>query len=109
MPEKEIQSEARRLNLYVKNLQVRNNEVDSIMSKMTDINNEFLQRLGKLHPDLTKNDKNIALLLRANLTTKQIAILMDCSPKSVNMARYRMRLHLNLENDQNLVNYLREL
>lgn len=109
LPEKEIIPETKRLNLYVKNLQVSNNEVDSIMQKMTEINNEFLQKLSKLHPDLTKNDKNIALLLRANLTTKQIAILMDCSPKSVNMARYRMRIHLNLENDTNLVNYLKEL
>ena len=77
--------------------------------KIEKINEGFIARLSQNHPDLTKNDKNIALFLRANLSTKQIATLMDCSPKSVNMARYRMRTHLSLNSDTNLVEYLKSL
>ncbi len=109
MPEKEMSMEIRKINLYIKNLQTKNEDVESVLSKIEQINKEFIAKLTDLHPDLTKNDKNIALLLRANLSTKQIATLMDCTPKSVNMARYRMRTHLNLNNDVNLTLYLKSL
>lgn len=109
LPEKEIAGEVRKINMHIKNLQTKNEDVESVMSKIENINRSFVLKLSELHPDLTRNDKKIALLLRANLTTKQIATLMDCSPKSVNMARYRMRTHLNLTSDTNLVSYLKSL
>lgn len=109
LPEKEIYSEIRKINIYIKSLQTKNEEVDSVLARITRINEGFISRLSEKHPELTKNDKNIALLLRARLSSKQIATLMDCSPKSVNMARYRMRTHLNLNSDTNLVSYLNSL
>lgn len=109
LPEKEIAAEVRKLNMYVKSLQTKNPDVEDILVKTDKINQDFIDKLTSLHDNLTKNDKNIALLLRAGLSTKQIATLMDCSPKSVNMARYRMRLHLKLNSDANLTNYLKSL
>ncbi len=109
LPEKEIYSEIRKINIYIKSLQTKNEEVDSVLARITKINEGFISRLSEKHPELTKNDKNIALFLRARLSSKQIATLMDCSPKSVNMARYRMRTHLNLNSDTNLVSYLNSL
>jgi tetratricopeptide (TPR) repeat protein/DNA-binding CsgD family transcriptional regulator len=109
LPEKEIISEIRKINLHIRNLQTKNSDVESVMVKIGKINEDFISKISDNHPDLTKNDKNIALFLRANLSTKQIATLMDCSPKSVNMARYRMRTHLNLNSDINLVEYLKSL
>lgn len=109
MGEKEIYQEIRKINMYIKNLQTRNEDVDSVLKKIEKINQAFISKLTEKHPDLTKNDKNIALLLRANLSTKQISTIMDCSPKSVNMARYRMRIHLGIANDTNLVSYLKSL
>jgi len=109
MSDKEVYSEIRRINLYIKNLQTKNEDVESVMNRISKINEDFIVRLSEIHPDLTKNDKNIALLLRANLSTKQISALMDCSPKSVNMARYRMRIHLQMESDTNLVAYLKSI
>jgi len=109
LPEKEIYSEIRKINIYIKSLQTKNEEVDSVLARITRINEGFISRLSEKHPELTKNDKNIALFLRARLSSKQIATLMDCSPKSVNMARYRMRTHLNLNSDTNLVSYLNSL
>lgn len=107
--EKDIYTDVRKLNMYIKNLQTKNEDVESVLNKIAKINQDFISRLSEKHPDITKNDKNIALLLRANLTTKQIATLMDCSPKSVNMARYRIRIHLNLSANINLVSYLKSL
>jgi len=107
MEAKDVFSELRRMNLYIRNLQTKNEDVESVMSRIGKINKDFIDRLSSEHPDLTKNDKNVALLLRAGLSTKQISTLMDCSPKSVNMARYRMRQHLNIDSDTNLTSYLK--
>jgi len=109
LSEKDLYQEIRKINLYVRSLQTKNEDVDSVMNKIARINETFISKLSDKHPELTKNDKNIALLLRANLSTKQIATIMDCSPKSVNMARYRMRIHLGIASDTNLVSYLKSL
>lgn len=109
LPEKEMAAEIRKINLYIKSLQTKNQDVESVLEKTERINEDFINKLTSLHPDLTKNDKNIALLLRAGLSTKQIATIFDCTPKSVNMARYRMRIHLGLESDKNLTAYLKSL
>ncbi len=109
LQENEIAQEVRKINLYVKNLLTSNDDVEGIIKKTEKINEEFVSKLTTLHPEITKNEKNIALMLRAGLSTKQIATLLDCNPKSVNMARYRMRTHLGMESDQNLTDYLKSL
>jgi len=109
LPENEIAQEVRKINIYIRNLQTTNEDVESVMKKIEKINRSFIVKLSKLHPNLTKNDKKIALLLRANLSTKQISTLMDCSPKSVNMARYRMRTNMGISSEINLVSYLKSL
>ncbi|MEA4867697.1 MAG: tetratricopeptide repeat protein [Rikenellaceae bacterium] len=109
LPENEIAHEVRKINMYVKNLLTKNDEVEGIIQKTEKINQDFLNKLSFLHPDITKNEKNIALMLRAGLSTKQIATLLDCNPKSVNMARYRMRTHMGMESDKNLADYLKSL
>lgn len=109
LDEKDMRQEMKVISLNIKSMQSDNEEVSSVMQRITQINEEFIDRLSKKHPQLTKNDKSLILFLRANLTTKQIAILMDCNPKSVNMARYRMRQHLGIENEVNLNAYLKSL
>lgn len=69
----------------------------------------FLQRLMLAHEDLSKNEVVLATLLRIGLSSKEIALLIDSNPKTVNMARYRLRKKLNLETDDNLVSYFESL
>lgn len=109
LPDSQVSYEVRKVNTYIRSLLTKNDEVEDIIQRTEKINKDFLEKLVSLHPEITKNEKNIALMLRAGLSTKQIATLLDCNIKSVNMARYRMRIHLNLENDQNLVTYLKSL
>lgn len=110
MKEKEgIEKEMKKINLYIKSLIDKNEDSVLLNQKIDKINTEFLERLEKAHPDLTKNDKKIASFLRANLTTKQISILSNTNPASINIARYRMRQHLNLDPSVNLVDYLKKI
>lgn len=70
---------------------------------------QFIERLKERHPGLSKNEVILSSLLRINLSSKEIALLLDSNPKTVNMARYRLRRKLDLETDDNLVAYFEQL
>lgn len=67
---------------------------------------EFLEKIKKAHPELTPNDLRFCAYLRLNLTSKEIAPLLNISTKSVETKRYRLRKRLNLEHDEGLVEYI---
>ncbi|WP_157471436.1 helix-turn-helix transcriptional regulator [Marinifilum fragile] len=72
-------------------------------------NETFLQNLRKRYIDLTPNDLRFCALLRMNMTSKEIASLLNISPRSVEVKRYRLRKKLNLEHEKNLVEFLMEV
>ena len=66
----------------------------------------FMDKIKKLHPDLTANDLKFCSYLRLNLTSKEIAPLLNISIRSVEIKRYRLRKKLNLLHEMNLVDYI---
>ena len=69
----------------------------------------FLERLNQKYPDLTPGDLRICCLLRMNLSTKEIASLLNIGVRSVELRRYRLRKRLGLEGETNLVEFLLKL
>tara|TARA_R110002049_G_scaffold32570_9_gene108324 strand:- start:10048 stop:12774 length:2727 start_codon:yes stop_codon:yes gene_type:complete len=67
---------------------------------------DFLEKIKKSHPDLTPNDLRFCAYLRLNLSSKEMAPLLNISTKSVETKRYRLRKKLGLEHDSGLVNYI---
>ena len=70
------------------------------------IHQEFFDRLKKENPDLSSNDLRICALMRINLASKDIALLLGISQDSLRVARYRLRKKLNLNQKDNLRKYL---
>jgi AraC family chitin signaling transcriptional activator len=70
---------------------------------------KFLKKIKNNHPELTPNDLRLCAYLRLNLSSKEIAPLLNISPRSVEVKRYRLRKKMNLEHDANLTNYILEL
>ncbi|GJH39769.1 hypothetical protein RCZ04_03190 [Capnocytophaga sp. HP1101] len=70
---------------------------------------DFLNRLKALHPDLTPNDIKLCIYLRLNLSSKEIAPLLNISTQSIEIKRYRLRKKMNLERNQNLTDYILKL
>ena len=62
-----------------------------------EINHEFLLRLKEKHPDLSSLDLKFCCLLRSNLSTKDIASILNITTKSVDLKRYRLKKKLILE------------
>lgn len=70
---------------------------------------DFLNKLKAKHADLTPNDLRFCTYLRLNLSSKEIAPLLNISVRSVEIKRYRLRKKLCLSREQSLVNYILEL
>lgn len=67
---------------------------------------DFLKKIKELHPKLTPNDLRLCAYLRLNLSSKEIAPLLNISVRSVEIKRYRLRKKMELEHDQSLVDYI---
>lgn len=96
------------LNLIDTNL----NDEDDWSFFETAFNNadkDFLNKIKKAHPDLTPNDLRFSAYLRLNLSSKEMAPLLNISIKSVETKRYRLRKKLGLEHDDGLINYILNL
>jgi len=69
----------------------------------------FFKKLKSGHPDLVPNDLKLCAYLRMNMSSKEMASLLNISLRGVEIRRYRLRKKLNLEHDKNLVEFLIEL
>ena len=70
---------------------------------------DFLHKVNELHPDLTPNDLRLCAYLRLNLSSKEIAPLLNISVRSVEVKRYRLRKKMDLQHEKSLVAYILEL
>lgn len=74
------------------------------------VHTNYLKKLKDHCPDLSASELKLAAYLRLNLSTKEIAQLMNISIRGVETSRYRLRKKLGLTNEEaNLYNYLIEL
>jgi DNA-binding CsgD family transcriptional regulator len=66
----------------------------------------YLVKLSTQFPGLTTSDLKLAAYIRMNISSKEIAALLNISLKSIEMARYRLRKKLGLDHEQNLTEFL---
>ncbi|PLX07211.1 MAG: hypothetical protein C0596_11885 [Marinilabiliales bacterium] len=78
-------------------------------SHLEKIHESFFLKLNQRFPDLTQNDKRLCALLAIDLATKDIAAIVNISQESVKKSRYRLRKKLNLETEENLSEFLKNL
>lgn len=67
---------------------------------------DFLKKVKQAHPALTPNDLRLCAYLRLNLSSKEIAPLVNISVRSVEIKRYRLRKKMDLPHEQGLVEYI---
>lgn len=86
-------------------------EVDSqyFHSQAESLHEDFNAKLSENFPDLTPQERRLAALLRLEFSSKYIATLMNITPKSVEISRYRLRQKLGLSKGTNLVNFIKSI
>ncbi|MBV7269401.1 triple tyrosine motif-containing protein [Winogradskyella luteola] len=74
-----------------------------------NVDKDFMKKVKSLHPSITPNDLRLCAYLRLNLSSKEIAPLLNISHKSVEVKRYRLRKKMGLDHEQSLTNYILEI
>jgi ligand-binding sensor domain-containing protein/DNA-binding CsgD family transcriptional regulator len=69
----------------------------------------FMKKLKSEHSNLTSNDLRLCTYLRLNLSSKEIAPLLNISIRSVEVKRYRLRKKMNLPHEASLSSYILEI
>ena len=69
----------------------------------------FMKKLKTEHTNLTSNDLRLCTYLRLNLSSKEIAPLLNISIRSVEVKRYRLRKKMNLPHEASLSSYILEI
>ena len=77
--------------------------------KFTALHPDFLQKLQKAHPQLTKKDADFCALVRLNLSNKEIASLTQISYESVISKKYKLRKKLGYKTDQDFLEFLHSI
>jgi tetratricopeptide (TPR) repeat protein len=74
------------------------------------VQQSFFEKLTKINPHLTPNERKLAAFLRLDMSSKDIASITGQSINSINVARIRLRKKLNLTNSSTrLVDFLSNL
>jgi len=73
------------------------------------IHDNFFRKLHERYPELTSNDLRLCAYLRLNLTSKDIANLMNISLKGVEAGRSRLRKRLHIPPEKNLTEFMIEI
>lgn len=70
------------------------------------VHSDFLKRISEQYTYLSPNDYKLCAYLRLNLSSKEIAALMNISLRGVESSRYRLRKRLGLDTEANLTDFL---
>lgn len=85
---------------------VMEEEWEQFSHNFDEVHNNFLKRLGEKYDSLSPTDFKLCAYLRMNLSSKEIAALMNISIRGVEASRYRLRKRLELDTEQNLTEFL---
>ncbi len=70
------------------------------------VHGDFISKLKNKFPQLTANDLKTCAMIKMNLSSKEIAQILNITLKGVELSRYRLRKKLELESTINLFDFL---
>jgi hypothetical protein len=72
------------------------------------IHQSFYNKIVKQFPNLTRNEKRLCAFLKMNLSTKDISSITHQTIRSIEVARARLRIKMNLDRSESLMKYFSE-
>ena len=79
---------------------------NNLEKHISNVHFDFLKRLKDKYPAITPREMDLSTYLLMNMSTKEIAEVMNISDGGVELARYRLRKKLNLPRKENLTGFL---
>lgn len=104
--DKDVKKHLAKILRSIKKEEDQDKEWERFAFHFDQVHSNFLKRLRKNYPDLSPKDQKLSAYLRMNLSTKEIAPLLNISVRGVEVSRYRLRKKLDLEGDTNLNDFM---
>lgn len=104
----EAKKELRRIMGLLRDDAQLDEEWEQFFHHFDKVHSNFFKRLKEQFPQLTAKDQKLCAYLRMNLTSKDIAPLMNISVRGVEISRYRLRKKLDLDTEVNLNEFMME-
>lgn len=93
----------------VQNEIYKDETLNLIQGNIDKLNASFFNALEQQFPILTTNEIRLCSLVRLGLKNKEIALIRGISPDSVKVARRRLKKRLNLQTEDDLVAFLKQI
>ncbi|MBN1117458.1 MAG: hypothetical protein JXA77_09655 [Bacteroidales bacterium] len=88
---------------------VRDDDWEKFELSFDQVHEDFLKKLRKNFLELSPKDLRLCAYLRMNLSSKEIAPLLNISIRGVEISRYRLRRKLGIDRDKNLTEFMMNL
>jgi len=75
-------------------------------TRFNELNEGFISRLTERYPSLSPAEIRLCALLRLQMSTKEIAEMLNRSPRTIEYTRNSVRKKMDLQTGDNLVHYL---
>ncbi len=107
-PEK-FKVEFRRIVMLLKKQNAEDKDWEVFKSYFADVHNDFDNKLKAIYEDITEKEIRLAAFLRMNLSTKEIAAMLNVLPDSVLKSKYRLKKKLHINKETDLTSFLNTL
>ncbi|NDI97803.1 histidine kinase [Flavobacterium sp. LaA7.5] len=104
--ESEIDQLKTKVKKVIRSSSINKNEWQSFEKNLIKSHEDFVGRLTEKYPALTPKDIKLCIYLKMNLSSKEIAPLMNISYRGVELHRYRLRKKLNISTDESLSKFM---
>jgi len=78
------------------------NNWDNFSRYFEEVHKDFNSNVKAKYPQLTSNELRLMALLKMNLSSKEIASILNISPEGIKKARYRLRKKLDITTEDSL-------
>lgn len=91
---------------HLKQLLKTSNERDNFIINFESANPDFIRKLKEMHPELSSSDIRFLSYIRMNMSTKDIASLININPESCKRRKIRISKKLGIESSAELYDYI---
>ncbi|SEK41087.1 triple tyrosine motif-containing protein [Parapedobacter koreensis] len=99
----------RKINKIIEDARSDERDWNVFEESFNEAHENFFKKLKTDHPELVPNDLKLCAYLRMNMSSKEIASLLNITTRGVEIRRYRLRKKLNIPHEKNLTEFLLEL
>lgn len=97
-----------KINKLMDNARSDERDWDVFEKSFNESHENFFKKLKADYPSLSPNDLKLCAYLRLNMSSKDMASLLNITTRGVEIRRYRLRKKFNLPTEKNLTEFLLE-